>query len=136
MSDITINILDPNFERAIRREIDKPIGLLYKSDLEKVRKLYLTFHGVKSVQGIEYCTNLEIFYGMKNELTCLDLSKNTKLKELYCNVNELTSLDLSSSIDLEILHCQYNKLTSIDLSNNVQLRSVNCSNNVKIVGRV
>ena len=45
-----------------------------------------------------------------NQLTSLDLSKNTELTMLYCNGNQLTSLDLSKNTALKHLYCYKNKI--------------------------
>jgi hypothetical protein len=36
----------------------------------------------------------------ENQLTSLDLSKNTKLTYLICNWNQLTTLNISANVDL------------------------------------
>ena len=64
-----------------------------------------------------------------NQLTNLDISKNTALTELGCAFNQLTSLDLSKNSALTELHCDHNQLTSLDLTNNTALTMLNCSFN-------
>ena len=61
--------------------------------------------------------------------TPLDLSKNSKLKDLDCSYNGLTRLDVSALPDLEKLVCKGNKLVSLDLSRNPRLKELECSNN-------
>lgn len=61
--------------------------------------------------------------------TPLDLSKNSKLKDLDCSYNGLTRLDVSVLPDLEKLVCKGNKLVSLDLSRNPRLKELECSNN-------
>ena len=56
-----------------------------------------------------------------NQLTSLDVSKNTALTGLYCYNNQLTSLDVSKNTALKVLDCSYNQLTSLDLSQNTAL---------------
>ena len=51
-----------------------------------------------------------------NELTSLDVSKNTELTYLNCSNNQLTSLDLSNNTALERLECYSNDITSLDVS--------------------
>ena len=68
-------------------------------------------------------------------LTRLDLSKNTKLKELYCDGNALKSLDVSKNTQLQRLHCSQNYLTSLDVSQNKVLNALLCyGNQIKGVG--
>ena len=61
--------------------------------------------------------------------TPLDLSKNSKLKDLDCSYNGLTRLDVSVLPDLEKLVCDGNELVSLDLSRNPRLKELDCSNN-------
>ena len=71
-------------------------------------------------------TNLECY---NNQLTSLDVSKNTALKTLSCDFNQLTSFDVSNNAALEILYCNNNQLTSLDVSQNTALTELNCSSN-------
>ena len=61
--------------------------------------------------------------------TPLDLSKNSKLKDLDCSYNGLTRLDVSVLPDLGKLVCDGNELVSLDLSRNPRLKELECSNN-------
>ena len=64
-----------------------------------------------------------------NQLTSLDVSKNTALKELHCSYNQLINLDLRKNIKLESLYCDDNQLTSLDVSKNTALKELHCSYN-------
>ena len=66
-----------------------------------------------------YCSN--------NNLTELDVSKNTKLTRLYCSDNNLTKLDVSQNTELTTLNCSDNQLTKLDVSSNESLKTLNCS---------
>jgi len=105
MSDITINILDPNFERAIRRRLRRSVGAIYQSELKRIKELDVSYLDIKSLQGLEHFTNLEILYCEYNHLTSLDISKNVYLRILWCSNNQLTSLDISNNVDLATLDC-------------------------------
>lgn len=63
----------------------------------------------------------------------LDLSKNTKLKELDCYDNYLEMLDLSYNTALTTLKCHYNKLTSLELNNHPYLTTLLCHWNESLV---
>ena len=78
---------------------------------------------------IIFFPNLESLYCGKNQLTSLNLSKNTALKTLYCQNNYLTSLSLSNNTALEYLDCHSNRLTSLDVSNNSALKNLQCYSN-------
>ena len=64
-----------------------------------------------------------------NQLTSLDLPKNTALTTLYCDRNQLTRLDVSKNAALTELGCSENQLTSLDVSKNTALTELYCSNN-------
>ncbi|WP_418313825.1 leucine-rich repeat domain-containing protein [Porphyromonas sp.] len=71
-------------------------------------------------------TSLECSY---NQLTSLDVSKNTALEELDCFSNQLTSLDVSKNTALEVLNCFSNQLTSLEVSKNTALTTLSCNDN-------
>ena len=75
--------------------------------------------------------DLMVFDCSKNgtNLTALDLSENTQLKDLSCLYNKLTTLDVSQNTQLTELECSYNKLTTLDVSQNTQLTELKCSSN-------
>ena len=56
-----------------------------------------------------------------NQLTSLDVSKNTNLGTLSCSHNQLTSLDVSKNTNLGTLYCFNNQLTELDVSKNTNL---------------
>jgi len=62
---------------------------------------------VKTLEGIDFFTALEYLSCAGNQLTSLDVSKNTALKNLYCNRNQLTSLDLSNNPKLNNSNVEY-----------------------------
>ena len=64
-----------------------------------------------------------------NNLTSLDVSKNTALTELNCSGNNLTSLDVSKNTALTWLDCGGNNLTSLDVSKNTALTELDCYDN-------
>jgi hypothetical protein len=66
---------------------------------------------------------------MGNQLSALDLSKNTALKSLRCYNNQLTTLDFSNNTVLTDIECNDNQLTALDVSNNTALGSLVCYNN-------
>ena len=68
-------------------------------------------------------------YICNNQLTSLDVSKNTELTSLNCHYNQLTSLDISKNTELLSLDCSNNQLTNLDTSNNMKLTSLNCIGN-------
>ena len=73
----------------------------------------------------------ELYCG-DNQLTSLDVSRNTALTYLGCSDNNLTTLDVSNCTALKGLDCNYNDLTTLDLSNNTALTTLYCSNNPQL----
>ena len=65
----------------------------------------------------------------ENQLTTLDVSKNTALKGLSCNNNQLKALDVSQNTALTTLYCFNNQLTALDLSRNTELTELYCFDN-------
>ena len=72
---------------------------------------------------------VSLLYCQNNELTALDVTKNTVLTELNCSNNQLTSLDVSKNIALTDLVCNYNQLTILDVSKNSKLNILSCVRN-------
>lgn len=65
-----------------------------------------------------------------NLLTSLNISKNAALTTIICNSNKLTNLDVSAKLALTDLQCASNKLTSLDISKNTALITLKCENNL------
>ena len=104
-------------------------GTLSQAELDGVTELYVAYANIKDLTGIELFPNLEKLDCKNNNLTRLDVSKNTKLTKLYCEFNQLTGLDLSKNTALTELNCQVNQLTSLDLSKNTALTKLDCALN-------
>ena len=74
-------------------------------------------------------TALNVLDCANNQLTSIDVSKNTALNVLYCANNQPTSLDVSKNTALTDLDCRNNQLTSLDVSNNTALEQLDTSKN-------
>ena len=91
---------------------------------------YYRFYGqLTSLAGIEYFSALDTLNCDANQLTALDLSKNTKLRWLFCRGNQLTNLNLSHNRELGNLNCEYNQLIALDVSKCPVLVWMNCGSN-------
>ena len=64
-----------------------------------------------------------------NDLTSLDVTKNTELIELACDDNQLVSLDISNCSALIKFYCSENQLSSLDVSKNTALTTLDCTIN-------
>ena len=121
---------DDNFIAYVELNCDKDDdGTLSQDELNGVTELYVAYANIKDLTGIELFPNLEKLDCKNNNLTRLDVSKNTKLTKLYCEFNQLTGLDLSKNTALTKLGCHDNQLTSLDLSKNTELDTLDCSGN-------
>lgn len=74
-----------------------------------------------SLTGIEAFVNITSLSFTQNQVTNLDISKNTSLTYLDCSVNQLTSLDISKNLALKNLFCFNNLLTNLDITKNISL---------------
>ena len=104
-------------------------GRVLTSDISGVIYLPLFDSNISDLAGIENFTSLRKLDCNNNQLTSLDLSKNTMLKELDCHSNQLISLDVSQNTALTSLICFDNQLTNLDISQNTLLATLGCSNN-------
>ena len=121
---------DANFRSYISTAIDlNADGWLSREEMLVVGRIDVPRKEIKSLNGIEYFTELNRLGCWRNELTELDLSKNTKLQKLFCQNNKLTSLDVSKCPNIIKMDCGSNKLTAIDVSNNTKLYRLNLVNN-------
>ena len=123
------NFPDENFRNWILSQEYGQDGVLTDAEIAEVTFIAIYEKNVQSLQGIEFFTALESLQCMRNQLTSLDVSKNTLLRVLGCDENQLTSLDLSKNTLLMILDCSYNKLTSLDISTLTALESLQCHDN-------
>jgi len=125
------NFPDENFRNYVAgTSIDKNAdGYLSDEEIAAVTKLYVSEKNIASLKGIEFFTALTLLYCYNNQLTSLDVSKNTVLETLFCSRNHLTSLDVSKNTALTLLSCSSNQLASLDVSKNTALTELNCSNN-------
>lgn len=121
---------DDHFIAYVELRCDKDgDGTLSQAELDGVTELYVAYANIKDLTGIELFPNLEKLDCKNNNLTRLDVSKNTKLTKLDCALNPLTSLDVSNNTALTYLDCNYNQLTSLDLSQNTALTKLGCHDN-------
>ena len=121
---------DENFRDRVAFYCDKDHdGTLSQGELNGVTELYVDHANIKDLTGIELFPNLDKLDCKYNNLTRLDVSKNTKLTKLYCESNQLTGLDLSKNTALTELDCALNQLTGLDLSKNTALTVLYCESN-------
>ena len=121
---------DENFRAYILKNIDKDgDGYLSETEIEETTSITCRDRSISSLKGIECFAALEYLYCSENNLTQLDVSKNTALEVLDCSGNNLTQLDVSKNTELQDLDCSGNNLTQLDVSENAKLCELKCYNN-------
>ena len=122
------NFPDAKFRSFVKENLDKnKDDILDAMEIAAVKMIEANKMGIKSLEGVGFFTALETLKCWDNELTGLDLSKNTALKNLQCSNSKLQSLDLSQNPNLTQLYCGENPLTTLDLSKNAKLKVLDCS---------
>ncbi|TNE81484.1 MAG: T9SS type A sorting domain-containing protein [Bacteroidetes bacterium] len=71
---------------------------------------------ISDLKGIEAFTEISSLNCRDNQLSSLDLSKNTKLTYLNCSANQLSSLDLNTNTVLTEVHAGNNQLSALNTS--------------------
>ncbi len=123
------NFPDENFRKYVSDHFDTDHdGILSDSERKSVTEIDCRESSISDLKGIEYFSELNYLDCAYNQLTCLDVSRNTQLTGLWCSDNQLTSLDVSRNTQLTDLLCYDNQLTSLDV-NNTQLTYLNCGGN-------
>jgi hypothetical protein len=121
---------DPAFKNYIENYVDTDEnGYLSYRELLNCTEMDPSGLGIKSLAGIENFVNLTSLDCSDNNLTTLDLSKNTKITELDCSNNSITSLNLGNNTALTELDCSNNKLTALDISKNTALTNLDSTGN-------
>lgn len=138
------NFPDANFRSYVLASFDSNGDeKLDDEEIANVKYINAPSKTISSLKGIEYFTELLELNCDNNQLTSLDVSKNTKLVTLICSKNALTSLNTSHNPLLKKLDIYNNKITSIDVSQNTELETLyigrnpietlNVKNNVKLM---
>ena len=123
------NFPDENFRNWILGQDYGKDGYLSDREITAVTEMRVSGKSISNLQGIEIFTSLTELHCGWNNLTTLDVSKNTALTHLNCSENNLTALDFSLNTALTHLNCNENKLTTLDVSKNTALTELDCSEN-------
>ena len=120
---------DPVFRKEVEQYDLDHDGMLSPEEADNAIKIRVNGEGVLSLEGIEYLSGLEDLFCNDNDLTKLDISRNTALKTLNCSNTDLTELDVSQNSGLVFLYCDSNHLAALDVSGNPNLQMLSCSDN-------
>jgi hypothetical protein len=117
-------------EQLVSLGIDNEIdGSVLNSSAALVTSLVMNGKGITNLAGISAFTKLDNLWINDNQLTTLDLSRNTGLKFVFVNNNELTNINVRTLTILEKLSVTGNSLSRLDISNNTALQTLNVKNN-------
>ena len=123
------NFPDENFRNYLLEQSYGIDGVLSDDEISKITSIDVHERNISSLKGIEYFTSLILLSCYNNQLTALDVSKNTALTYLLCGSNKLTTLNVSKNTALTSLSCESNNLTALDVSKNTLLTFLWCDNN-------
>ena len=128
-TDVAINdtnFPDANFRSYLLSEDYGSDGVITDAEIANISWIIVNGKSIQSLKGIEFFTALETLDCRGNQLTSLNVSKNTALTTLYCTANQLTALDVSGCTALNYLDCFNNKLTALDVSGCTALETLIC----------
>jgi len=131
-NDIYTLIPDQNFEQKLINlgiESGNIDGKILTSKINTVTHLNVRNSSITDLTGIQDFALLTDLYCDQNQLTALNISKNTFLKTLDCNNNKIEALDVSNNISLDSLSCYTNRLTALDIKINKALKKLDCGSN-------
>ena len=129
----TTYVPDDNFEQAlIDLGYDDVLDdYVLTENISGVTDLEVNNKGISDLTGVEDFTALTYLNCRDNNLTELDLSANTALRNLCCYLssascsygvtNQITELDVTNNTALTSLNCYSNLLTALDVSANTAL---------------
>ena len=116
--DYIFSYIDNNGDRILSAE-----------EAASVTYVDVSYSGIANLKGIEYFTALATLWCSNNQLTELDVSKNTALTYLNCSDNQITSLDLRCNTALADVYCDNNELNTLNANGCTVLRDLWCWNN-------
>ena len=122
------NFPDANFRNYLQRYYGKD-GELTKDEIANVTEIDVREQEIRSLKGIEFFTALTYLNCDNNQLTTIDVSKNTALTYLGCDGNQLTTIDVSKNTALTGLECSSNKLTTLNVKGCMMLKYLRCQYN-------
>ena len=104
-------------------------GYLSLAELDAVTFMNVTNQGITDVTGICFFPNLEDFWFNNNNISSVDFSNNTKIKDIRINRSKIGTIDVSMLPELGELWVEDCGLTSLDVSNNLNLYGLSFENN-------
>lgn len=111
------NIIKDSAFRAYCQQFDADHNMvLTKDEARAVNVINIANLGIEKLDGIEYFTEINVLNCPGNQLTTLNVSQNTKLKNIIASSNRLNSLDISKCSDLMTLIVFDNRMKELNAS--------------------
>lgn len=132
---VVVSWIDPEFAKILQQKgYIKDAATVRPAEVENLKNIDVmgtseNRGALTSLKGIEYFSSLRELFCSFNNITTLDVSKNTMLESLFCNSNSLTTLDVSKNTWLTYLDCDRNNLTTLDVRNCTRLTYLYCQSN-------
>lgn len=123
------NFPDAYFRQFLLGQTYGADSVLTEKEIASVTYLRITNTYARSFQGIEFFTALQSLSCWENQLTTLDLSKNTALTSVMCFSNKLTQINVSGCTALKTLDCNDNQLKRLNVSGCPALTNLYCYKN-------
>jgi len=117
-ASMEVSFQDEQLEQAIKQILKKDgNAAVTQKDMESLTLLDLSRRGIKSIQGLQYASNVTYLDLSDNEIDDITpLMPLTKIRELDIADNQIASIeDLSDMTDLEMLIVNRNQISSIDV---------------------
>lgn len=129
------NFPDETFRNWLLAQEYGKDGFLTDEEIAGVKEIdvngFVTGGTIASLKGIELFTALTTLNCYLNQITALDLSKNTALTTLLIGSNPLKAMpDLSQNTKLTVLDCSSLGLTKLDVSKLTALTELSCGGNL------
>lgn len=108
-------------------------GFFTQAEIDSITKIDCSNQSISDLTGIHTFTALTELVCYENQISKLDLSRNSALEKLNCSNNLLTELDVSANSNLQDLQCNANQLLYLDLGSNGSLNNLSCDDNKRMI---
>jgi Leucine-rich repeat (LRR) protein len=127
-----VSFPDSALDQAIRAQIGKDTGQLYRSDLMTLAVVDANERNISSLSGLEYCPELTVVFLSHNAIS--DLTPFANLHKLYSvqlNVNNITNISaLAYNANMAILLLRDNSVSDLSaLAFNYRIHLLDLRNN-------
>lgn len=117
-ASLEVSFQDEQLEQAIKEILKKDANAaVTQKDMQSLTLVDLSNRGIKSIQGLQYASNVKYLDLSNNEIDdIMPLKPLTKIRELDIADNQIASIqDLSAMTDLEMLIVNRNQISSIEV---------------------